>query len=542
MENIYIFGHQNPDTDSICSAIAYANLKNEIDKDNRYIPTTLGEINKEATYVLNYFNIEHPKKIKNLKLQVSDINLDKGIFVKKQYSIKRVLESIIEQSGRSLPVVDENERLIGIISISDIVPFYLNLKGSEMLKNNKTPFKNIIAELDINYIDGHINEEVIEGQVFIFNDIKKNTMLTDKDIVICSIEELVNKQDILKNAGYIVVCNVEDEKTYKKTKVKIGSTIFVTTNSIHEVIKILDQTVPISSMVKKDGLEYFITYETLDDVKENMLTSRFSRFPVVDERGYIKGMMSRSNLVKVNMKKAILVDHNEKGQSIEGIEDINIVEVIDHHRVADIQTISPLYFRAEPVGCTCTIIAKMYFEKDVKITKEMAGIMLSAIISDTLLFKSPTCTDVDKQMAKKLAKIAGINIKKYGMKMITEGSSIGEESPDKIINYDMKKFMFGSYKVLISQINTGDFEGFYQVYEDIISSLQGICEKEEYNLAVLMITDVVVGGTELIVVGDAKWIADNAFGLGPKDRSIFLPDVFSRKKQIVPQLMKAAKL
>lgn len=541
MEKIYIFGHQKPDTDSICSAITYANLKNKIDKKSEYIPIALGSVNKETSYVLDYFGIEAPKIISSLKLKVSDIKIRKGICVKEHYSIKRVLESIVEQSGRSLPVVDDRGRLIGIVSISDLVTFYLSIKESNMLKNTKTPFKNIIFELDISIINGEIRNKYVQGNIFILNDLQSDEILTDNDILICTIDQVKSDFNRLTKAGYVIICNMNSE-SLDKNIVQDLQTTMITERKIHEVVKLLDQSIPIASMVKKDGLEYFITYETLDDVKENMLTSKYSRFPVVDEKGYIKGMVAKSDLVKVNMKKAILVDHNEKGQSIEGIEDINIVEVIDHHRVADIQTISPLYFRAEPVGCTCTIVAKMYEENNVEISREMAGLMLSAIISDTLLFKSPTCTNVDIEMSTKLAKIANIDLEKYGMKMIAEGSTIGEEPPEKIIKNDMKKFMFGKYKVIISQINISDFEGFYKLLPDIIEKLQEICDNGENDLAVLMITDIVVGGTELIVVGEGKWIAENAFNMGAKDNTIFLPDVFSRKKQVVPQLMKAAKL
>ncbi len=232
----------------------------------------------------------------------------------------------------------------------------------------------------------------------------------------------------------------------------------------------------------------------------------------------------------------------KKSQSITGIDEAEIIEVIDHHRVANVQTIYPLYFRTEPLGCTCTIIAKMYEENQIPINRQMAGIMLSAIISDTLLFKSPTCTSEDKRVGKMLADIAGVNIKKYGMNLITAGSSLDEETPENIILGDMKKFMFGKYKIMISQINTGDFAGFYKMFKDICKRMEEMCEEQNIDLAVLMITDIVVGGTELLAVGKGRWMAENAFKMGKDDTSIFLPGVFSRKKQIVPSLMNAAKL
>jgi manganese-dependent inorganic pyrophosphatase len=253
-------------------------------------------------------------------------------------------------------------------------------------------------------------------------------------------------------------------------------------------------------------------------------------------------MISRSDLIDINKKKAILVDHNERGQSIEGIEDIDILEIIDHHRVSDISTVTPLYFRVEPVGCTCSIICRIYEEQGIEIPKEIAGLMLSAIISDTLLFHSPTCTDFDREMAERLSEITGVDMQLYGMEMIRAGSSMQEESPEHILSYDRKRFMFGEYKVSISQINTGDYEGLFEVYDDIIEEMEAMADKDGLNLVVLLVTDVVVEGTELIAIGDARWIAENAFHLEEDDQSIFLPGVFSRKKQIVPKLMNAAKL
>jgi len=318
--------------------------------------------------------------------------------------------------------------------------------------------------------------------------------------------------------------------------------VYYTDKNLFEMIKGLSLAAPISSSVIKEGIEYFTTYETIDDVRENMLTSKFRRFPVVDENGMIKGMISRSDLSTVNKKKAILVDHNERGQSIEGIGEMEILEIIDHHRVADVTTIAPLYFRVEPVGCTCTIVAKMFEENAIQIPKEIASLMLSAIISDTLLFNSPTCTETDRLVAERLAKIAELDPKIYGMKMISMGSMLSDESPEQVLNQDRKKFMFGQYKVTISQMNTGDFDGFFKIFTKTVEEMERVCQEENFDLFVLLVTDVVVGGTEIIAVGNAKWIVDNAFGLEDFEQSRFLPGVFSRKKQVVPKLMNAAHL
>ncbi len=455
-----------------------------------------------------------------------------------------------------LPVADRHERLIGVVSISDIIPIMLNVDDRELLKKNRTPFENIVEELHLKRIleSGSKDEDTkrFEGSVHISTDFiayEDFEDLTQDDIIICNMSEW---EKFIHNAGGVIIGGVssQDRQLLEEEIISYAADhsdrykagVFCSEKSVYELVKILAQTTPINDVVHKEGLEYFVTYETIDDVRENMMSSVYRRFPVVDENGKIQGMMSRSDLVTINKKKAILVDHNERGQSIEGIEDIEILEIIDHHRVADVQTIAPLYFRVEPVGCTCTIVARMYEENEVEIPKEIAGLMLSAIISDTLLFNSPTCTPVDVAVAKRLEKIVGFDARYYGMKMIAEGSNLENQTPFQILNSDRKKFMFGKYKVTISQINTGDFDGFFHIFEETLAEMERICEIDGFNLFVLLVTDVVVGGTEIVPVGDSRWIVENAFDVDKTDRSRFLPDVFSRKKQVVPKLMNAARL
>lgn len=539
-EIVYVFGHKNPDTDSVCSAIAYAHLKNIIDQEYEYMPIILGEPNKETQFVLEQVGLEKPKIIKNLKPQVSDLELGGVTSAKEGTSIKETLEKIVGQAGRSIPVIGRHEHLIGNISISDIFSMYTLMDGVNFLKEALTPFRNLISELKLELIHGDMPIGIINGKVLMYGDLREDEQLKAEDVLFC--DYTVYEKGFInnKNAGTIILANIEKEKV----KINEGETrrLFITSNSLCSMFKIIHQVAPIRRAVRKDNLEYFTTYETIEDVKRNMLTSKHRRFPVVDEQGYIKGMITGGNIAVTKQKKAILVDHNEKGQSIDGIEEIHILEVIDHHRVADIQTMGPLYFRVEPVGCTSTIVAKMYEENGVEINKKMAKTMLSAILSDTLLFKSPTSTVMDKQIARKLAKIANVDIQRYGIQVIYAGSDFDNSTPEMIVSTDLKRFMFGDYKIMIAQTNTSDFNGFFSVYEEILESIDKLSKKEEIDLFVLLVTDVIVGGTELIAVGKAKWIADRAFNLAEDENSIFLPNVFSRKKQIVPNLMKAARL
>ncbi len=536
---IHIFGHMNPDTDSVCSAIGYGYLKKIIDTENEYIPAVLGAINDETSYVLDYFKIEKPTLLEHLKPQVEDIDFREVVSVHEMDSIKNCLDAIAIQEGRSLPVVDDNDRLMGIVSFFDLLPVLRMEIDIEKLNQRNIPLKNILDTLDIpleELLKVEKNTKAIRGNIYLYSDLENDKKLREEDLILLSNKEFKSINLRNTNAGFIVVANSEQNEL----KSIDNKCIFYTSKNVFETIQEIIQAYPIDTIVARDNLEYFTTYETIDDVKKNMITSRFRRFPVVDEQGYIKGMISRSNLFEVEQKKAILMDHNEKGQSIQGIEDVTIVEVIDHHRVADIQTMSPLYFRVEPVGSTCTLVCKMFYENNVEMPDSIAGILLSGILSDTLVFKSPTCTQTDKEIAERLAKKLGLNIVNYGMKMLTMGESLKDKTPVQIVATDKKKFTFGKYKVMISQINTGDFEGLYQLYPEINEEMQKNCETEGFDLAVLLVTNIVIGGTEVIAVGEARWIAENAFSMEKSDASIFLNNTFSRKKEIVPKLMKAA--
>lgn len=540
-EIVYIFGHKNPDTDSTCSAIAYANLKNQIDSSHEYVPVLLGEPNKETQYVLKQVDHETPKVVHHLKPHVTDLEIKEVGFVKEATSIKSTLETIVTQVGRSIPVVGVHDHLIGVVSISDILPLYMSMEGQNFLKDTSTPYSNLMSELTLTTIHGKKPIGNITGRIILFDDIQEVEDFDKKDILFCDIKTYNKGKTKGMGVGVLVLANVQDIEGIL-IDAEETRTILMTDKSLCALLKVINQTAPIKSVVKKDNLEYFSTYETIDDVKRNMLTSKFRRFPVVDENGFIKGMISKGDLFETRQKKAILVDHNEKGQSIDGIEDIHLMEVIDHHRVADIQTMGPLYFRVEPVGCTSTIVAKIYDEQQVKIDKKMAKIMLSAILSDTLLFKSPTSTEVDEAMANKLAKIAGVDIQMYGMQLIHAGADLEGLTAMEILTTDLKRFTFGDNRVIIAQTNTSDFDGFFKVYDEVLQAMRNMSDDQEVDLVVLLVTDVVMGGTELIAVGPAKWIVEQAFKVQSTENSIFLPNVFSRKKQVVPNLMKAAKL
>ena len=539
-EKVYVFGHRNPDTDSICSAIAYANLKSLTDDRYEFEAAALGTPNNETQFVLDTIGLEAPKIIDHLRAQVDDLRMGTVAYVNENSSIKETLERVVNQAGRSLPVVGKYNHLIGVVSISDLLPMYMNKDQQDFLSVTETPFSNLIGAMPVDLCAGTMPEGIIKGRLILFDDLLEDEALTEDDIIFCNVKTY--EEGLLEsyNAGTIFMGNLVEERILLKPNEQ--RTLFTSRNSVYSLIRTIHKTVPIRSIVRKDNLEYFTTYETLDDVKQNMATSKYRRFPVVDETGCVVGMISRSHLMNARSKKAILVDHNEKGQSIDGVEDLAILEVIDHHRVADIQTMGPLYFRVEPVGCTSTIVAKMYEENEVEISKVMAQVMLSAILSDTLIFKSPTSTKQDEAVAKKLADIAEVDLQDYGLSLIYASSDLENATPISILTTDMKRFMFGNKKVLIAQTNTSDFNNFFSMFKETELEMTNQLAIEEADLFVLLVTDIILGGTELVAQGESKWIADQAFKIDPKESSVFLPGVFSRKKQVVPKLMQAARL
>lgn len=536
-QKTYVFGHRNPDTDSLCSAIAYAHLKQSLGH-TQVFPARLGPINKETQFVLDTFQVDLPELIKDVKPQVSDLVLTDFSMAYEKDSVSKTMGQIIDHPGRSLPVISDQEKLIGMVSLSDIIPAYTDPFSKSLLRESETPLDNIIDLLEAQ-VYGLMQSEFVLGDVYTITEIEDKQQLNANDILVTVQQETYLNRAFATGAGIIIVANASPDIVFHIPDDYQGAVLIVAFGPF-EVIRLLCQGIPIKNYYQKNQLEYFMTYETIDDVKKNMLTSDHERFPVVDVNGKVLSTISRSNLIDFNRKKVILVDHNERNQSIIGVEEAEIIEVIDHHRVAEIQTSTPLYLRIEPVGCTCTIIAKMYHEHQIAIPKSMAGLMLSAIISDTLLFNSPTCTRDDRTIARELGKILEIDVNSYGEKMLVAGSNLKEMHPSEIISTDKKLFTMGAYKIAVSQINTGDFRGIFDKLDGVLHEMNQLCEAESLDLAILMVTDIILGGTELIVAGEANNLVQLAFGFQPGEYSKYMNGIFSRKKQIVPPLMNAS--
>ena len=538
-KTIYVFGHKNPDTDSICASISYAHLKSALGHDN-IVPVRLGKVNKETQFALDYFGVKAPALLENIKPQVSDMNYYNVPPVYVVDSVKKAWDVMNENGRQMIPVLYHDHKMAGVISISDIAKTYIGLTDGSVLKEHKTPFINIPSVLEGKMIAGDYPHAYVSGNVSTIASISDNDTLDASDIIITGPSEDRVQKAISTGAGCIIITDQDMEHINVNLPENFNSAVICTPFSFFKAIKMISQSIAVKNILKKENITFFETDDYLDEVKQIMLNNAYHYFPVIDKEGKVNGLVSKRHLLDIQKKKVILVDHNERDQSADGIEQAEILEIIDHHRVANLDTGNPLFLRAEPVGCTNTIIGKMYEENNIMPPREIAGLMLSAILSDTLIFKSPTCTAEDIRIAKRMAEIAEVDLENYGADLLGAGTSLEGVTPSELLNIDRKAFKVGKYNISVAQINTGDFKSIFKIKDDILAEMHALEESEALDLCMLMVTDIVVGGTELIVTGSARHLAEGLFNLDPSDDSIFLKDVFSRKKQIVPKLMSLA--
>ena len=536
---VYVSGHRNPDTDSICSAIAYSYLLNATNKYNA-VPVRLGEINRETEYVLKRFGVEHPVLLKTVKQKVEDLNYDKVTVFSKDLTLKTAWFLLKQQNLKSAPILDEHGQLLGLLSTSNIIEGYMDQWDSEVLKKAKTPVENVIDTLEANVI--YLNEalKVINGDIHIAamsgNEAKKR--IHGNDIVIVGgdrsddLEELISVKPSLIILTGSLTSNEHVVNKCKEQGISIVSTPFNTYQTSQQIV----QAVPVEYVMIKGDIKTFSTDDTLDYMKEVMSETRYRGYPVIDLNNRCVGSISRFALLKGLRKKVILVDHNERGQSIPGIEEADILEIVDHHRVADIQTVGPLLFRGEPLGSTATIVTRMFEEQDVEMPSHIAGLLLGAVVSDTLLFKSPTCTPVDTKIAKKLAEIAGVDIQEFAMEMFKAGTSLVGKTVDEIFNQDFKKFSFDNLQVGVAQVNSMDIEGFLPYKKDMLDYMNKFAEDNNLEFTLLLLTDIINANSEIFVGGPRPELVEKAFNVQLTDRQGTLEGVISRKKQVVPAI------
>lgn len=539
-KEINIIGHKNPDTDSICSAIAYAWFKNQT-QDHKYIPRRAGQINAETAFVLNTFHTEVPTYINDIRSQVMDAQLGSNQGAPKDLSLKKAWSTLREYGLATLPVVNDDGTLEGLITVGDIAKSFMGVYGSTILAEARTPYRNILETLEGELLVGKPTAAVSAGKVLIAaaNPDLMEEYIEPGDIVILGDRYESQLCAIEMHAACLIICiNSGVSESIIELAREKGCAIIKTSYDTFIAARLLNQSIPIEHMMVREGLITFREDAFIEDIKSIMSKRRHRDFPVLDNDNKYIGMLSRHNLIDMTKKQLILVDHNEKSQAIDGIDDAEILEIIDHHKLGFIETLKPVFFRNQPVGCTATIIYLMYEENHLEIPVDIAGLMCSAILSDTLMYRSPTCTPIDKIAAQRLAGIAGIDIESYARDMFNAGSNLKEKSAEDIFYQDFKKFTAGNIKFGVGQITSMNQEELDEIKPKIIQYMGVAKENHGMEMLYFMLTNILTESTELLCRGNnAAASATAAFGCIDNGSVLILPGVVSRKKQLIPKLM-----
>jgi len=538
---IYVIGHRNPDTDSICSAIGYSHLKQALGVNA--VPARCGKINNETKYALEYFKMEQPLLLTDLYPRVKDVALECKTVVRQHDTLRHLGEVMRKSELQSVPVTDSKGDLVGIVTVGDLAKRYFLELGLQSLVDMRVRYRDIIQATESKVLVAGDENAFIEGSIKIAAGSVETSLANtnQKDILLVGDRSVETLKKFLKvGISCMIVtggCRVAPEALAEAAERKVF--VLATPYDTYTVGRLLNQCVPIRRIMHAEPV-CFRPMDLLSDIKGVMDEHRFRSYPVV-ENGKLVGIVSADEIMLPEREKVILVDHNERGQAVEGIEDAKIVEIIDHHRLGGVQTSEPIYIHQEPVGCTCTIVANMHWHQDIEIPPSIAGLLLSAIISDTVLFKSPTCTAYDKKTAERLADIAGVDLKEYGLAMLRAGAGIGGKTPTEIAKNDMKEFKIGDYRIIVSQISVMDPKEVLDIESKLIEVMSEHCEREGFDLHLLMVTDILEEATYLVYAGSPKTLIGEAFKKDASGTHVYLPGVMSRKKQIIPPLSEAVK-
>ena len=537
---VKIIGHRNPDTDSVCAAIAYSRLKSQIDPEHAYKPCRAGALNRETDFVLRRFQVPVPQLYTDVRPQIRDVDFRRTPGVEGELSLRRVWMAMRDEKIDTLCIV-ENDDLKGVITVKDIATANLNSLDTHILADAGTSYRNIVDTLNAEVLYGDIADKKVDGHIVVAAGSPEQIeqAVSKGDIVILTNRAEGQLTAIERDAGCIVVCSGSQVSRAILMLAEEKNCIVLRTDcSPYVAGQLLPQAVPIRYYMVSEDLLTFTLNSLVEDAAKVMATVRHHYFPVVDDKDRYLGMVSRRNLMNLHRKQLILVDHNEKSQAAEGLKDAEVLEIIDHHRISALETDSPVYFRNVPVGCTCTIIYQMYLENGVKIDPSTAGLMLSAILSDTLMFRSPTCTPMDQQAAQALAEIAGVDMESYADAMFEAGGDVTGKSAEEIFNGDYKVFTCGEIRFGVGQSSYMSEKNRKAGRQLVGPYLETALLKQRLDYIFYMITDVRASATELLLAGQgAEDVAAEAFGTEVRDGLALLPGVVSRKKQVIPALM-----
>ena len=531
MNEIYVTGHKNPDTDSVVAAIAYASLRNALG-DRNYIAARQDHVNDDTKRILNFFGFEQPMRLRNVRTQISDLDFDTPPALNATVTIDRAWDTIQEQGIENIPVINEDGTLFGMLSAGNITGY--NMKAIESGRIDAIPIFNLLSVLEGRLVAEVPEKSSISGEIVIALPQEMESLLfnNSNSIVICGSQPDMIRRALDMNVECLIICQSEIKAEWIENS---GQTVVIATpfDARYTASQII-QAMPISRHCRTQGVTCFHLSDYIDDVRDKMLESRNTTYPILDENEKVVGTLSRYHLLRPRRKQVVLVDHNEMSQSVPGLQQAEILEIIDHHRLADIQTRQPIRVRNEPVGSTNTIIAEMFQQHGVLPSQKLAGLMAAAILSDTVMFKSPTCTKRDIAMAERLARIGNITLDEIGHQLFS--SSYHQETSLKDVAVrDLKEFYMADQKFGVGQITSYDSDSLMERKAELLEIMSEIEKERGYSFILLMVTDVLLGGTYLLYQGPDD-IIRNAFQMEPKDNMIFLPGVMSRKKQIIPML------
>ena len=542
---IKVIGHRNPDTDSICAAIAYSNLKNILDPGRPCKPCRAGLLNRETEFVLDYFKVPLPQLYTDVSPHIRDVDIRPAKGVDGETSLRRAWMAMRDQELDTLCIVDKDQYLKGVITVKDVATANMDGMDPHSLETARTSYQNLIDILDGTVLVGDVTGKTVEGRIIIGSGSAEQieASISPGDIVVVSNRAESQLAALEMDAGCIIVCaSSKVSRTMQMLAEEKGCIVITTSTSTYVAGQMLSQAVPVRHYMTRENLLTFTLHTPVEAATKVMAAVRFRYFPVLDDDGKYIGVVSRRNLLNLHKKQLILVDHNEKGQAVEGIEEAEVLEIIDHHRIGAMETEGPVYFRNVPVGCTCTIVYQMYRENDVEIDPTTAGLLLSAILSDTLMFRSPTCTPADERAARALAELAGVDLEEYADEMFAHGGDVSGKTAEEVFNGDYKIFTSGDVRFGVGQGSYMTEKNRRAAQALVGPYLPEALAKQQLDYIFYMFTDVRNSSTELLMAGaGAAELVEKTFHTALENGVATLPGVVSRKKQMIPALINAIK-
>ena len=540
---VVVIGHRNPDTDSICSAIAYAELKN---RTSTLVcePRRAGKMNQETEFVLKKFGVTPPRMCTDVNPKIRDVDYREMPGIPGSTSLRRAWKIMRDQQIDTLSITSADNELEGIITVKDLATANMDVFDTAVLAKSRTSYKNILETLNGTMVVGNADAVCTTGHIKIGTATPEmlESSVEKGDIVILSNRYESQLCAIEKEASLLIICNgAKVGRTIQRIADETGVAIMTTPVDTYAAGKLISQCAPISYYMTRDNILKFTLVTPVADVLRVMAKVRHRYFPILDEEGKYCGMVSRRNVIALRKRRIILVDHNEATQAVEGFEQAEILEIIDHHRIGSLETSGPVYFRNQPVGCTATIITQMYDENGVDIPPQIAGLLLAAILSDTLAFRSPTCTPVDENTAKRLAKIAGVDIEEFSTEMFEAGEKLDGKTPEEVFLQDFKVFMCGDIRFGVAQGSYMTRKNLQAAQALLQPYLEEARNKQNVEDLYMLLTDVPKEESVVICTGRyAAEVLSNGFESRPAaDGSWTLPGVVSRKKQFIPAMMSA---